>query len=105
MTHDVREEDLYDYLADILDLLMMEEQLTGGSSNPASIEFMATYAHRVIQELQDGKNGLVTAFERDVYLNVKQFRGEIVEDKNNQHSSEEEGGSDDEEEEGSYGSD
>jgi hypothetical protein len=104
MTHDVREADLYDYLADILDLLMMEEQLTGGSSNPASIEFMATYAYRVIQELQDGKNDLVAAFERDVYLNVKQFRGEIVEDKNNQDSSEEEGDGEDEEEEGSHDS-
>lgn len=37
MTHDIKEEDLVDYLYDILDLLMMDEELVGGSSNPASI--------------------------------------------------------------------
>lgn len=78
MTHDVRENDLYDYLADILDLLMMDEELSGGSSNPASIEFMARYAYQVIEELQTGKNTKVVSFEQDVYQNVKQFRGEIV---------------------------
>lgn len=62
MTHDVRENDLYDYLSDILDLLMMEEELSGGSSNPASIEFMAAYAYKVIIELQNGKKDRVDAF-------------------------------------------
>lgn len=37
MNHDIKEEDLVDYLYDILDLLMMDEELVGGSSNPASI--------------------------------------------------------------------
>lgn len=62
MTHDVRENDLYDYLSDILDLLMMEEELNGGSSNPASIEFMTGYAYKVIIDLQNGKKDRVDAF-------------------------------------------
>lgn len=37
MNHDIKEEDMVDYLYDILDLLMMDEELVGGSSNPASI--------------------------------------------------------------------
>lgn len=48
MTHDVKEEDVEDYLYDILDLLMMEEQLMGGSNNPASIQYMARYTFAVI---------------------------------------------------------
>lgn len=49
MTHDVTVDDINDYLYDIIDLLMMEEQLIGGSSNPASIDYMANYTHQVIQ--------------------------------------------------------
>lgn len=90
MSHDVKEGDLYDYLADILDLLMIDEQLTGGSNNPASIESMARYAFAVITELQEGKNDKVNSFEQDVYQNVKQFRGEIVRDDNNSDEEDEE---------------
>ncbi len=49
MTHDVREEDLEDYLYDILDLLMMEEQTIVNSNNPTSIQYMSRYTFEVIQ--------------------------------------------------------
>lgn len=39
---------------------------------------MSNYTIRVIKELQEGKNGLIVAFEQNIYLNVKQFKGEIV---------------------------
>jgi hypothetical protein len=48
MTHDVKEKDIYDYLSDILEMLMMEEELIGGSTNPASIEYMSAYTYQVI---------------------------------------------------------
>jgi hypothetical protein len=90
MTHDIKEEDVEDYLYDILDLLMMDEELIGGSSNPASIQYMARYTHQVIEELQNGRNEKVVKFEEEVYQNVKQFRGQIVEDEHNHDDSEEE---------------
>jgi hypothetical protein len=62
MTHDVSSDDLFDYLDDILDLLMMEEELVGGSSNPASIDYMANFTHAVIQELQNGKRDKMDHF-------------------------------------------
>jgi hypothetical protein len=37
MEHDVKEEDIQDYLYDILDLLMIDEQLSGAYKNPASV--------------------------------------------------------------------
>lgn len=78
MNHDVKEEDLVDYLYDILDLLMMDEELVGGSSNPASIESMATLTIKIIEDLQNGSNDRVVKFQKEVYDNVKQFKGEVV---------------------------
>ena len=37
MNHDVKAEDIEDYLYDILDLLMINEELLGGKNNPASL--------------------------------------------------------------------
>ena len=62
MSHDVKEDDLEDYLLDILDLMMVEEELLGGSNNPASIAYMAHYTMEVMKELQEGKNSKVQAF-------------------------------------------
>jgi hypothetical protein len=62
MNHDVKPNDLYDYLSDILSLLMIEEDLIGGSSNPCSIEYMANFTHSVIQELTDGKTEKIDHF-------------------------------------------
>jgi hypothetical protein len=78
MTHDIKPNDLYDYLSDILSLLMIEEDLVGGSSNPCSIEYMAEFTHSVIQELTDGKRDRIDHFELDIYQPVKQFKGKLV---------------------------
>ena len=67
MTHDVKIDDLYDYLSDILGLLMIEEDLIGGSSNPCSIEYMANFTHSVIQDLTDGKRDKIDHFELNIY--------------------------------------
>jgi len=57
---------------------MIDEQLSGGYKNPASVQYMANYTIKVIEELQKGRNDLITSFEQNIYLNVKQFKGEIV---------------------------
>lgn len=78
MTHDVTPEYIEDYLADVLDLLMVEEEIVGGNSNPASIHRMAIYTTEVIAELQEGRRDKVTAFEEGIYQNVKQFKGQVI---------------------------
>ncbi len=84
MTHDVKVEDIEDYLEDVLDLMMIDEELLGGSSNPASIHYMANFTMEVIEQLQDGRRDKVVAFEEGVYQNVKQFKGQVIEDQPNQ---------------------
>ncbi len=54
---------------------MMEEELIGGNSNPASIHYMSEYTMAVIGELQQGKKNKINEFEMSVYRNVKQFKG------------------------------
>lgn len=49
MEHDVKSQDIEDYLYDILDLLMIDEELSGAYRNPASVEYMADYTMRVIK--------------------------------------------------------
>lgn len=75
MSHDVKADDIEDYLYDILDLLMIEEELIGGNKNPASINYMSSHIIRVMEELQSGKKTLVNDFEVNIYNNVKMFKG------------------------------
>lgn len=62
MTHDVKAEDIEDYLLDVLDLLMIDEELIGGSSNPASVQYMASYTEKVIEDLQNKKKNKIEWF-------------------------------------------
>lgn len=78
MDHDVKCEDIEDYLYDIMDLMMVQEELSGGSSNPASIENMSLYTMKVIGELQEGRRDRIVEFEENVYRKVKEFQGEVV---------------------------
>jgi hypothetical protein len=49
---------------------------------------MSKYIFKVIEELQNGGNTLVQKFDEEIYQNVKNFKGEVIEDKNNhQYSS------------------
>lgn len=52
--------------------------MSGGNSNPASIQNMALYTVNVIAELQEGKKDRVTHFEQNVYNQVKLFQGQVV---------------------------
>ena len=52
--------------------------MSGGSSNPASIQRMALLTTEVIKDLQNGKKDKVIQFEESVYSHVKQFQGEVV---------------------------
>lgn len=62
MTHEVKSEDVEDYLDDILDLMMVDEELAGGNRNPASIRYMANHTVEVITELQNGKKDKLIHF-------------------------------------------
>jgi hypothetical protein len=62
MSHDVKAEDIEDYLFDVLDLLKIDEELTGGSRNPASVGYMSNYTVDVIEELQKGKKDKIISF-------------------------------------------
>jgi hypothetical protein len=62
MEHDVKEEDIEDYLNDILDLLSIEEDSTMGNSGMGSVRYMSQQVIQVITELQDGKTQTVDKF-------------------------------------------
>jgi hypothetical protein len=63
--------------------MMIDEELLGGSSNPASIHYMANFTIEVMEQLQEGRRDKVVAFEEGVYRNVKQFKGQVIEDSRN----------------------
>ena len=52
--------------------------MSGGNSNPASIQNMALHTVNVIAELQEGKKDRVAHFEQNVYNQVKLFQGQVV---------------------------
>ncbi len=62
MEHDVKEEDIEDYLNDILDLLSIEEDSAMGNSGMGSVRYMSQQVIQVITELQDGKTQTVDKF-------------------------------------------
>ncbi len=62
MEHDVKEEDIEDYLNDILDLLSIDEDLSLGSGGMGSVRYMSRQVIQVITELQDGKTQTVDKF-------------------------------------------
>ena len=67
MNHDVKAQDVEDYLDDILDLMMVQQELSGGNSNPASTYYMSNYTISVIEQLQKGKRNKVEYFEKNIY--------------------------------------
>ena len=79
MNHDVKAEDIEDYLDDVLQLLMVQEELIGGNSNPASTYYMSNYTISVIDELQKGKKDKVEHFQKNIYEHVKLFKGQVIE--------------------------
>ena len=78
MNHDVKAEDIEDYLDDILELMRVDEELMGGNSNPASTHYMANYTCQVIDELQKGSKDRVEHFRTYIYSNVKMFKGQVI---------------------------
>jgi hypothetical protein len=62
MEHDVKEEDIEDYLNDILDLLSIEEDSSLGNSGMGTVRYMSQQVIQVITELQDGKMQTVDKF-------------------------------------------
>lgn len=62
MEHDVKEEDIEDYLNDILDLLSIEEDSSLGNSGMGTVRYMSQQVIQVITELQDGKTQTVDKF-------------------------------------------
>ena len=54
---------------------MVQEELIGGNSNPASTYYMSNYTIAVIDELQKGRKDKVEHFEKNIYEHVKLFKG------------------------------
>lgn len=87
MEHDVSLEDLEDYLFDILDLLMIDEELVGGSQNIGSVEHIAKSIHEVILDLNQGNSKKIEYFEEKIYKQVKSMKGGDIIVKGNESES------------------
>ena len=81
---------------------MVQEELIGGNSNPASTYYMSNYTIAVIDELQKGRKDKVEHFQKNIYEHVKLFKGQVIEKEEEQgeySGSEEQEYSDEEDEE------
>ena len=100
MKHDVKEEDIEDYLNDILDLLSIDEDISSNGGMMGSVRYMSRQVIQVINELQDGKTAIVDKFQTNIYNPVIQMGvGDAIQQAGDDDSSQDE---ELEEEEGGY---